>query len=229
MTERMVAAQGRRALLKNGLVLAGTLALPGTGSAARVLGGTAMPPVAPLPKVPAAPITSTRVVRPALLRQALAAVERHGSAVRLRDRIAIVDFAAKSADARFHFVDLASGRSQSLLVSHGSGSDPGHTGFLQRFSNAFGSNASSEGAFVTGDYYVGKHGRSQRLHGLDGSNCNALDRAIVVHSAWYANKDVLRSRGVLGRSQGCFAVGEQDLDTVFAQLGVGRMIYAAKV
>jgi len=56
-----------------------------------------------------------------------------------------------------------------------------------------------------------------------------LDRAIVVHSAWYANKDMIESHGMLGRSQGCFAVGERDLDQVFARLGAGRMIYAAKV
>jgi hypothetical protein len=143
--------------------------------------------------------------------------------------MAIVDFTAGSAQPRFHFVDLADGRSTSLLVAHGSGSDPAHTGYLKRFSNDFGSNASSEGAFVTSDYYVGKHGRSQRLVGLDPSNNNALGRAIVIHAAWYANPDMLRTHGMLGRSQGCFAVGERDLEQVFARLGPGRMIYAAKV
>ncbi len=52
---------------------------------------------------------------------------------------------------------------------------------------------------------------------------------IVIHSAWYANRDMIRSHGMLGRSQGCFAVGENELDRVFANLGPGRMIYAAKV
>ena len=51
----------------------------------------------------------------------------------------------------------------------------------------------------------------------------------MVHSAWYANKDMLRTHGMLGRSQGCFAVGESDLSQVFAQLGQGRMIFSAKV
>ena len=175
------------------------------------------------------PITSSRVVRPELLRQAMAALGRNGSRIAHHDRIAIADFTAASSNPRFHFVDLASGRSTSLLVSHGSGSDPAHTGYLERFSNAFGSNASSEGAFVTDDYYVGKHGRSQRLIGLDHTNDNALGRAIVVHSAWYANKDMIATHGMLGRSQGCFAVGENDLDQVFARLGQGRMIFAAKV
>ncbi len=225
----------RRALLKNGLVLAGALVVPGAVSAtprlAPLLKARDLRPVSqpPLPRVPAAPVTSSRVVRPELLRQALASLSRHGSRVAKHDRIAIADFAASSSQPRFHFIDLASGRSTSLLVSHGSGSDPAHSGFLRRFSNDFGSNASSQGAFVTDDYYVGKHGRSQRLIGLDPTNDNALGRAIVVHSAWYANKDMIASHGMLGRSQGCFAVGERDLDQVFARLGPGRMIFAAKV
>jgi hypothetical protein len=226
----------RRALLKNGLVLAATLALPNTVSAAtrrltqRDLRPVTEPPLpAPRPTAFARPMTSPRVVRPDLMRQAMAALSQHGSRVARRDRIAIADMSAPSSQARFHLVDLVSGRSQSFLVAHGSGSDPAHTGFLKRFSNEPNSNASSQGAFVTADYYVGKHGRSQRLIGLDPTNDNALSRAIVVHSAWYANRDMLSTHGMLGRSQGCFAVGENDLSRVFDQLGPGRMIFSAKV
>lgn len=229
-------AHDRRALLKNGLVLAATLAVPGTVSAAtrrltqKDLRPLTEPPIpAPRPMVAARPITSPRVVRPDLMRQALAALNTHGRRVAHRDRIAIADMSAPSSQARFHLVDLVSGKSRSFLVAHGSGSDPAHTGFLKRFSNEPNSNASSEGSFVTADYYVGKHGRSQRLIGLDPTNDNALARAIVVHSAWYANRDMLRTHGMLGRSQGCFAVGEGDLSDVFAQLGAGRMIFSAKV
>jgi hypothetical protein len=91
------------------------------------------------------------------------------------------------------------------------------------------SEATCEGAFLTADYYVGKHGDSQRLLGLDPTNNNALDRAIVVHSAWYSNADMIAKHGKLGRSQGCFAVGENELAKVFERLGPGRMIYSAKV
>lgn len=226
-------ARGRRALMKNALVLAATMAVPSAAmSTPRRLSQRDLKPLT-APDAPAAtltePVFSARVVRPELFRQAYAALQRHGSRIPHRDRMAIVDFTAGSNQPRFHFVDLASGRSQSLRVAHGSGSDPAHTGYLKRFSNDFGSNASSEGAFLTDDYYVGRHGRSQRLIGLDPTNNNALDRAIVIHSAWYANEDMLRTHGMLGRSQGCFAVGENDLDQVFARLGQGRMIYAAKV
>ena len=216
-------ARGRRALLKNGLILAGTMAMPGAVSSATRRLSTAEI------EAQRAPLVSPNVIRPELLRRALAALDKHGAQVAQRDRMAIADFTAGSSQPRFHFVDLASGRSTSLLVSHGSGSDPSHTGYVKRFSNDFGSNATSEGAFATADYYVGKHGRSQRLIGLDPTNCNALGRAIVIHSAWYANPDMIRTHGMLGRSQGCFAVGEDDLDRVFANLGPGRMIYSAKV
>jgi len=226
----------RRAILKNGLVLAGVLAVPGAVSAAshkltqRDLRPIADPPVpATARRVAAAPITSPRVVRPDLMRRAVAALDRHSARIPRRDRILIADMAAPSAQPRFHFVNLESGTSKSFLVTHGSGSDPAHTGWLQRFSNDPGSNATSEGAFLAANYYVGKHGNSQRLIGLDPTNDNALSRAIVVHSAWYANRDMIASHGQLGRSQGCFAVGEKDLDQVFAMLGSERMIYAAKV
>ena len=170
----------------------------------------------------------TSGVRPDLFVSAMQALDRHGAGLK-RDRIGIVDFGAHSSQPRFHLVDLTSGRTDSLLVSHGSGSDPDYSGWLQRFSNRPGSNATSEGAYATSDYYTGRHGRSQRLIGLDPTNDNALDRAIVVHSAWYAEPDMVEQHGKLGRSQGCFAFSSAGLDKVFAHLGEGRLIYARKM
>lgn len=232
-------ATSRRALLKTGGLLAGALMAPGGVSAAMRRGKPEplLPPdfFKPAPAtvakrtVAARPISSPRVVRPELMERAMAALQQHGSRIARHDRIAIADFSASSSKPRFHLINLEDGKSASKLVSHGSGSDPAHTGWLQRFSNQDGSNASSQGAFVTANYYVGKHGKSQRLVGLDPTNDNALSRAIVVHGAWYANPEMVAKRGVLGRSQGCFAVGERELAEVFERLGPGRMIYAAKV
>ena len=176
MQEWLKATRDRRGVMKTGLIAMGALAIPSSVSAADPIF-----PVAPAkgmrPTWPAsAPLTSAKVVRPDLLRQALAALDRHAGRIEHRDRLAIADFAAPSREPRFHFVDLASGKSQSMLVAHGSGSDPTHSGWLSRFSNADGSNASCEGAFLASDYYVGKHGRSQRLVGLDATNNNALAR-----------------------------------------------------
>ena len=232
-------APSRRAVLKTGSLFAGMLMVPGAVSASMRKPESLLPPDFHRPPVPAKPAAymatpvardvAPRGVDPALFRRALAALDRHGSRIERHDRIAVADFSASSSRPRFHLINLGDGRVTSKLVAHGSGSDPAHTGYLQRFSNSNGSNASCEGAFVTDDYYVGKHGRSQRLIGLDRTNNNALDRAIVVHAAWYANPDMIARRGMLGRSQGCFAVGEDELSEVFAKLGPGRMIYAAKV
>ena len=228
-------ATSRRALLKTGGLLVGALLAPGVSAKVKHIVQQPAPPV-DLPPAPVAPrrvfaraVTSPRVVRPDLMRRAMASLDAHTARLGARDRMVIVDFAAPSAQPRLHLVNLGDGRSTSLLVAHGKGSDPSHTGWLQRFSNVDGSEASSEGAFLTADYYVGKHGRSQRLIGLDSTNSNALSRAIVVHGAWYSNPDMLRTRGMLGRSQGCFAVGEGDLAGLFEKLGPGRMIFAAKV
>jgi hypothetical protein len=114
------------------------------------------------------------------------------------------------------------------LVAHGSGSDPANSGWAERFSNRPGSNASSQGCFVTGDTYYGKHGRSRKLHGLDPDNDLALSRGIVIHAASYVGEGIAQSQGRIGRSQGCFAVSRDDIDQVLARLGPGRLLLATK-
>ena len=166
---------------------------------------------------------------PDIMRRALAALERHGASIPHRDVIAIANFSLPSRAPRFQIVDLTSGRTTSYLVAHGRGSDPRHTGWLERFSNSPGSHATSDGAYRTEGVYIGAHGRSIRLQGLDGSNNNALGRAIVVHGAWYVSPEMVRAHGVLGRSEGCFALAQASLPEVLARLGPGRLIYADKV
>jgi hypothetical protein len=123
---------------------------------------------------------------------------------------------------------LADGSVQSHLVAHGRGSDPSRTGWLERFSNEPRSNATSAGAYRTGSLYVGAHGHSIRLEGLDPTNSNALSRAIVVHGAWYVSDEMIGFSGMLGRSQGCFAVAGSSLPEIMTRLGPGRLIYAEK-
>ena len=123
-------------------------------------------------------------------------------------------------------IDLVNGTSQSFLVAHGKGSDLAHTGWLQKFSNIPGSEATSGGSYITSETYIGKHGRSRRLIGLDSSNDMAEARAIVIHGAWYAEPEMISAHGKLGRSQGCFAFSESDLETILERLGQGRLLYA---
>lgn len=153
---------------------------------------------------------------------------RTASQIAKTDVVGVADFNNPSRNARFHLLDMRGGSVTSLLVAHGRGSDPDHSGWLKRFSNAPGSAATSEGAYLTGDYYEGKHGRSMRLHGLDAGNSNALSRAIVVHGAWYVSPQMIKDHGMLGRSEGCFAFCETDLGQVMTRLGPGRLIVAGR-
>lgn len=167
--------------------------------------------------------------RPDLLPQAMAALYSHGHRVANRNLVGIVDFSAHSREARFHLVDVANGRvAESFFVSHGRGSDPANSGWLQQFSNRPGSNASSKGSYLTGAIYYGKHGRSRRLDGLDSENSNAYQRAIVIHGADYVSRDMALNQGRVGRSQGCLAVSRNDIGRVLDRMGPGHLIYAAK-
>jgi hypothetical protein len=165
----------------------------------------------------------------AIIFAAKAGLERAGARIAHRDLVGVADFRQPSRAPRLYLIDLGSGKVDSRLVAHGRGSDPDHTGWLRSFSNAPGSAATSEGAYVTGGYYVGHHGRSMRLAGLDPTNSNAEAREIVVHAAWYVGPDMVRAHGMLGRSEGCFAVSQSDLQEVLSRLGPGRLLLAAKL
>ena len=115
-----------------------------------------------------------------------------------------------------------------LRLSHGRGSDPGHSGYLQRFSAQPGSAASSAGAYLTGPAYIGQHGRSRRLIGLEPENSTAESRATVIHGAWYCEPQVLKQTGKLGRSEGCFAFSQSDVELALEQLGPGHLLYSGR-
>jgi hypothetical protein len=167
-------------------------------------------------------------VNPVLVERALLALDRHHAAIWSRDVVAIADFGLPSSLPRFHLIDIIAGKTTTLLVAHGKGSDPDHSGMLQNFSNEIGSLATSEGAYLTGEPYEGIHGASRRLIGLDETDSNAEVRAIVIHGAWYAGPEVVKRQGVLGRSDGCFVFSPTDIGTVLARLGRGRLLYAGR-
>lgn len=219
----------RRELLRWGTVGAGAAMV---SSAASSVGLPSMiynspapriDPLAPLPAAPQAPAG----ISPELFQRAKAALDHHR--IWYRDKIGVVDFTKPSNEPRFHVVDLQNGTVESHLVCHGRGSDPDHSGFLERFSNQFGSHATSNGTYTTADYYDGKYGLSMRVNGLDASNNNAMARAIVIHNAWYAEPQMLAEHGKLGRSEGCFAFSRKSQWDVMRQLAGGRMIYAEKL
>lgn len=153
-------------------------------------------------------------------------LDRAGSAIWKRDIVGIADFGLHSAKPRFHLVNMERGEVRSLHVSHGTGSDREHDGWLKQFSNVEGSNATSRGAYVTWEWYTGRYGTSVRLGGLDPTNDAALRRYIVMHRAAYAEPAHLDKWGRLGRSNGCFAFGEEQFRTALLTLSGGRLLYA---
>lgn len=213
---------GRRGFIVGGLATLAGLTCASAANAA----GLMIPALTRLPDPFATPVAG---IRPALLARARAALAANRRRVTHPELIGIADYSRQSAEPRFHLVDTVSGRVTSFLVAHGRGSDPEHSGWVQSFSNDYGSLASSRGAYVTGERYTGKYGLSLRLDGLEYSNSNAMERAIVVHGAAYVSENMIRDYGKLGRSEGCFAVPQTDLYAVLARLTPGHMIYADKV
>jgi hypothetical protein len=119
--------------------------------------------------------------------------------------VTIVDYSLPSDKKRLAVANVQTGKVLFYTyVAHGQGSG---LKFATHFSNEPGSDASSLGVYLTGNTYIGAHGYSLRLHGLDPQfNGAAYRRDIVVHSAWYVSKTFARDHGRLGRSWGCFAL-----------------------
>lgn len=67
------------------------------------------------------------------------------------------------------------------LVAHGVGSMTENEDSLY-FSNTPESNCSSLGKYKIGEKYTGRFGTSYKLYGLDATNSNAYNRAIVLHA-----------------------------------------------
>jgi hypothetical protein len=104
--------------------------------------------------------------------------------------LTIVDFNKPSVIKRMWIVDL---QKRKLIlntwVAHGEGSGDN---IANAFSNTDDSHQSSLGFYITDNIYIGKHGRSLKLDGVDtGFNDKARVRDIVLHGADYVNQALL--------------------------------------
>ena len=131
--------------------------------------------------------------------------------------ITVVDFSKPSREKRMWIIDLLN--KQLVLntwVAHGSGSGDD---IPDRFSDNNDSHQSSLGFYLTDDVYMGKHGRSLKLDGLDeGFNASARARSIVIHAANYVSQSTIDQHGRLGRSFGCPAVSPKVLEQVIKNI-----------
>ena len=132
--------------------------------------------------------------------------------------LTVVDFGLPSTEKRLWVLDLEAKQVNfHTLVAHGHNSGEN---MATNFSNENESNMSSLGFYVTEGEYIGKHGRSLKLQGLDeGYNTNALLRSVVMHGADYVSEDFIRQNGRLGRSLGCPALPMDQKDAIIEAVG----------
>ena len=112
-----------------------------------------------------------------------------------------------------------------FLVAHGRGS--GRDANVNKVSNIPGTQASSQGAFVTtGSHYPTKHNKVIHVQGLEkGINDNAAKRTIEFHDAWYVSKDFANKHHRVGNSTGCFAMNIKDLQWITPLIDKGTLVY----
>jgi hypothetical protein len=138
--------------------------------------------------------------------------------------ITIIDFTRPSTEKRLWAIDIDK---KKLLfhtwVAHGQ-----NTGYLyaENFSNRHGSHQSSLGFYVTGKTYIGKHGTSLKLQGLEkGINDQAESRAIVIHGADYVSESFITKTGRLGRSHGCPAIPMEIHKELINKIADGSLLF----
>ncbi len=138
--------------------------------------------------------------------------------------ITIIDFSKPSSSKRLFIIDISSGVLLfNTYVAHGQNS--GYA-MAEKFSNKASSLQSSLGFYETSSTYLGKHGYSLKLEGLEkGINDKAMERSIIMHGASYVSEGVIKIKGYLGRSWGCPAVPEKYSKPIIDKIKNGSCIF----
>ena len=138
--------------------------------------------------------------------------------------LTIADLSQPSTKKRLYVIDLAKKKLLfNTYVAHGNGSGDV---MPNRFSNKIASHQTSLGFYKTHKTYMGKHGLSLQLKGLEkGINDNVFDRNIVLHGARYVCEDTIRQWGRLGRSEGCPAVPYADSKGIIQAVKGGTCLF----
>jgi hypothetical protein len=163
---------------------------------------------------------------PAVVKLGLEAyINAHQHGLAPKELLTIIDYSKPSTQNRFWVFNLRDNKILfETLVAHGKNSGDK---FATHFSNQPQSLASSFGVFLTGRTYLGHHGYSLKLMGLErGVNDKALSRAIVLHAATYVNQFIAHSFGRLGRSWGCPALNPAITRPVIDTIKNGTLIFA---
>jgi hypothetical protein len=146
-------------------------------------------------------------------------------AVAAPETLTVIDYSKPSTERRLWVFDLkAKELVYEELVAHGQGSG---ANMATQFSNTDESHQTSLGLFVARETYIGKHGYSLRLDGLDrGVNDRARERAIVMHGAPYVSEQFVKANGRLGRSWGCPAISAAVAKPMIDRVKGGGLVFA---
>ncbi|MBZ5857829.1 murein L,D-transpeptidase catalytic domain family protein [Flavihumibacter profundi] len=140
------------------------------------------------------------------------------------DVLSICDFSQSSRRKRLYIINV---EDMSLLVNtyvaHGRNSGGE---FAQKFSNKPQSRQSSLGFYVTRETYIGEHGLSLRIDGIEkGFNDRANARNIVIHGSEYLGNDFLENNPFNGRSYGCPAVPDNESQEIIETIKNGSCLF----
>jgi hypothetical protein len=125
----------------------------------------------------------------------------------------LIDMNIANGKKRFFVCDL---NKDSVLISglvaHGNGTKLMYAE-KALFSNKEGSLCSSEGKYKVGNKYVGRFGVAYTLYGLDTTNSNTYNRAVVLHAhSCIPDQEVFPS--FICNSAGCPTVSNKFLETL---------------
>jgi hypothetical protein len=140
------------------------------------------------------------------------------------DYLTICDFSQSSLQKRLYIIDVAGNKLiTNTYVAHGKNSG---AEYATKFSNTPESLQSSLGFYITSQTYMGAHGLSLRVNGVDlGFNDKALARTIVIHGAAYVD-DARAKQGVfMGRSFGCPAVPQKESANIITTIKNGTCLF----
>lgn len=144
--------------------------------------------------------------------------------IRKEQYLTICDFSQPSSKKRLYIIDI---ENQQLLVNtyvaHGRNSGGE---YATQFSNRPESLQSSLGFYITENTYIGKHGLSLRVTGVEqGINDNAMERTIVIHGAEYVDPSRAKSGVFMGRSWGCPAVPKAESNHIISLIKNGSCLF----
>lgn len=140
------------------------------------------------------------------------------------DYLTICDFSQSSRQKRFYIIDVVKNKLLvNTYVAHGKNSG---AEYATKFSNTLESLQSSLGFYTTSNTYIGTHGLSLRLIGVDpGYNDKAYERSIVMHGAAYVDAARAKAGMCMGRSWGCPAVPQKESANIITTIKNGTCLF----